>query len=105
MRQSGALFTLAVLLQTLCPIFLLPASARSGEVAVEKKKAAPKKNPAAQIAAILAQPQLARADWGIAIAHPETGKTIYAPNANRLFLAAPHGQLLTTSALLQLLCP
>ena len=105
MRQSRALFTLAVLLQTLCPIFLLPASARGGEVAVEKKKAAPKKDLAAQIAAILAQPQLARADWGIAIADLETGKTIYARNADRLFLPASNAKLLTTSAVLALIGP
>ena len=105
MRQSRALFTLAVLLQTLQPVFLLPAHALVGEVPPAAKKAAPKKDLASQIAAIIAQPQLARADWGIAIAELETGKTIYARNADHLFLPASNAKLLTTSAVMALIGP
>ncbi len=104
MRQSRALFTLAVLLQTLQPAFLLRTFASGTEVPVARK-AAPRKDLASQIAAIIAQPQLARADWGIAIADLETGKTIYARNADRLFLPASNAKLLTTSAVMALVGP
>ncbi len=104
MGQSRALFTLAVLLQTLQPAFLLRTFASGTEVPVARK-AAPRKDLASQIAAIIAQPQLARADWGIAIADLETGKTIYARNADRLFLPASNAKLLTTSAVMALVGP
>ncbi|HJX83470.1 MAG TPA: D-alanyl-D-alanine carboxypeptidase/D-alanyl-D-alanine-endopeptidase [Candidatus Angelobacter sp.] len=71
------------------------------------KKAAPKKeNPlAARIATILAQPQLARADWGIHVVDIESGKTIYSRNADRLFLPASNEKLLTTSAVMAYVGP
>jgi D-alanyl-D-alanine carboxypeptidase/D-alanyl-D-alanine-endopeptidase (penicillin-binding protein 4) len=75
--------------------------------AATPKKAAPKKENtlAARIAAILAQPQLARADWGIDVVDVESGKTIYARNADRLFLPASNEKLLTTSAVMAYVGP
>lgn len=71
------------------------------------KKAAPKKENAlaSRIAAILAQPQLARADWGIHVVDIESGKTIYSRNADRLFLPASNEKLLTTSAVMAYVGP
>src|SRR5258708_10733727 len=71
------------------------------------KKAAPKKENAlaARIATILAQPQLARADWGIHVVDIESGKTIYSRNADRLFLPASNEKLLTTSAVMAYVGP
>ena len=71
------------------------------------KKAVPKKENAlaARITAILAQPQLARADWGIHVVDIESGKTIYSRNADRLFLPASNEKLLTTSAVMAYVGP
>src|SRR6266849_6164470 len=71
------------------------------------KKAAPKKENAlaARIATILAQSQLARADWGIHVVDIESGKTIYSRNADRLFLPASNEKLLTTSAVMAYVGP
>ncbi|HWX55124.1 MAG TPA: D-alanyl-D-alanine carboxypeptidase/D-alanyl-D-alanine-endopeptidase [Verrucomicrobiae bacterium] len=97
MRRSRAFFAGVVLLQ----LALLQLSLCGAEA----KKAAPKKDLAARIAAVLAQPQLARADWGIDVVDLKTGKTIYARNADRLFLPASNAKLLTTSAAMAYLGP
>ncbi|TAN07351.1 MAG: D-alanyl-D-alanine carboxypeptidase/D-alanyl-D-alanine-endopeptidase [Rhodanobacteraceae bacterium] len=50
-----------------------------------------------QIDAFIAQPQFARADWGIAVRSLDTGKVIYQHNANRLFVPASNAKLFTTA--------
>ena len=61
----------------------------------------PKTKPLAeQITAILSQPELARAHWGIDIMDLETGKAIYSLNPAQLFLPASNAKLLTTAAAL-----
>ena len=71
------------------------------------KKAPAKKKPdlAQQIQAILRQPQLASAEWGIDAVDMETGKVIYSTNADHLFLPASNAKLLTTSAALAIAGP
>jgi D-alanyl-D-alanine carboxypeptidase/D-alanyl-D-alanine-endopeptidase (penicillin-binding protein 4) len=48
-----------------------------------------------QIDAYIAQPQFARADWGIAVRSLGTGKVLYAHNADRLFVPASNAKLFT----------
>ncbi len=48
---------------------------------------------ARQIDAFIAQPQFARADWGIAVRSLATGKLLYAHHADRLFVPASNAKL------------
>jgi D-alanyl-D-alanine carboxypeptidase/D-alanyl-D-alanine-endopeptidase (penicillin-binding protein 4) len=59
-----------------------------------------KKALAEQINAILSQPHLARAHWGIHVVELESGKTIYSLNPDELFLPASNAKLFTTAAAL-----
>lgn len=67
---------------------------------VAAKKSAPKKDLAKEISAILAQPPLDRAHWGVDVADLDTGKTLYAQNPEQLFLPASNAKLFTTAAAL-----
>jgi D-alanyl-D-alanine carboxypeptidase/D-alanyl-D-alanine-endopeptidase (penicillin-binding protein 4) len=74
--------------------------------------AAPRKPPksaqqtlAARIAAIVNQPSMASAYWGIDVLDLESGQVIYSFNSNHLFLPASNVKLLTTSAALALAGP
>src|SRR5215831_12857167 len=64
-----------------------------------------KKRLAKDIAAILEQPPLDRAHWGIDVVDLETGKTLYAQNAEQLFLPASNTKLFTTAAALAIAGP
>jgi serine-type D-Ala-D-Ala carboxypeptidase/endopeptidase (penicillin-binding protein 4) len=66
----------------------------------QAKTAPRKKSLAEQIIAILSQPHLARAHWGIHVVELESGKTIYALNPDELFLPASNAKLFTTAAAL-----
>jgi D-alanyl-D-alanine carboxypeptidase/D-alanyl-D-alanine-endopeptidase (penicillin-binding protein 4) len=50
---------------------------------------------ARQIDAFIAQPQFARADWGIAVRSLDTGRVLYAHHADRLFVPASNAKLFT----------
>jgi serine-type D-Ala-D-Ala carboxypeptidase/endopeptidase (penicillin-binding protein 4) len=69
------------------------------------KKSAPQKTLAEQINAILAQPQFARAHWGLDVAERESGKVLFSLNADQLFLPASNAKLFTTAAVLALAGP
>lgn len=88
----------------LCAVLLLLASHLS---AFSAPKARAKKKPdlAAQIEAIIHQPQMASAEWGIDAVDLESGKAIYSINPNHLFLPASNAKLLSTSAALALAGP
>src|SRR5215471_18670535 len=92
LRRPSALLALILL-----PALLLPAA--------PAKKPARKSGLPAQIGAILAQPSLARAYWGIDVRDLESGKTIYAFNANHFFLPASNAKLFTTAAALAIAGP
>ncbi len=68
--------------------------------AVAGKKPAPKKDLAREINAILSQPPLDRAHWGIDVRDPDSGKAIYSLNQEQLFLPASNTKLFTTAAAL-----
>lgn len=67
--------------------------------AVAARKPA-KKDLAKEITAVLGQPPLDRAHWGIAIVDLDTGKTLFSQNPNQLFLPASNTKLFTTAAAL-----
>jgi len=77
----------------LCLLFVLPLHA-----APRKKTAKAQRGLAAQIEAIINQPQMASAHWGIDVLDLQTGKVIYALNPDHLFLPASNVKLLTTAA-------
>jgi D-alanyl-D-alanine carboxypeptidase/D-alanyl-D-alanine-endopeptidase (penicillin-binding protein 4) len=90
--------------QLLILLLMLPISAVSLAGAAPKKL---KKKPdlAAQIQAIVTQPPLASAEWGIDAVDMESGKVIYSVNSDHLFLPASNAKLLTTSAAMALAGP
>ncbi len=83
--------------------FVLLVSLQS--FAASAKKAAPKKPLATQIDAILIQPQLARAHWGVAVVELGSGKELYSLNQDQLFLPASNAKLFTTAAALAIAGP
>ena len=68
-------------------------------------QAAKRKPLPAKIAAVLADPDLARAYWGIEIVSLTTGKVLYVQNGDKLFTPASNTKLFTTSAALALIGP
>jgi D-alanyl-D-alanine carboxypeptidase/D-alanyl-D-alanine-endopeptidase (penicillin-binding protein 4) len=87
-------------LSALCLLVVLPAQAQ----APAKQKPATR-NVAAQITAIIHQPQMASGYWGIDIVDLETGKSIYSLNPDHLFVPASNAKLLTTAAALAIAGP
>jgi D-alanyl-D-alanine carboxypeptidase/D-alanyl-D-alanine-endopeptidase (penicillin-binding protein 4) len=73
--------------------------------AVAAKKPAPKKDLGKEIAAVLRQPPLDRAHWGIDVVDLETGKTLFSQNPEQLFLPASNAKLFTTAAALAIAGP
>jgi D-alanyl-D-alanine carboxypeptidase/D-alanyl-D-alanine-endopeptidase (penicillin-binding protein 4) len=80
----------------------LSASLETGAAAAKKP---PKKDLAKEIAAVITQLPLDRAHWGIDVADLEKGKTLYAQNAEQLFLPASNAKLFTTAAALAIAGP
>jgi len=89
--SSRAIFTLALLL-------LLQLSAMAA-----KKPA--KKDLAKEVTAVLSQPPLDRAHWGIDIVDLDTGKALFSQNPSQLFLPASNTKLFTTAAALAIAGP
>lgn len=57
------------------------------------------------LAKITAQPAYAHASWGLIIADPATGKTLYAKNAEQMFVPASSTKLFSSTAVLEALGP
>jgi serine-type D-Ala-D-Ala carboxypeptidase/endopeptidase (penicillin-binding protein 4) len=70
-----------------------------------EKKPAPKKDLGKDIAAVLSQPPLNRAHWGIDVIDLDTGKALYSQNSDQLFLPASNNKLFTTAAALAIAGP
>jgi serine-type D-Ala-D-Ala carboxypeptidase/endopeptidase (penicillin-binding protein 4) len=73
--------------------------------ATGEKKPAPKKDLSKDIAAVLSQPPLNRAHWGIDVVDLETGKALYSQDSDELFLPASNAKLFTTAAALAIAGP
>ncbi|MGA2992802.1 MAG: D-alanyl-D-alanine carboxypeptidase/D-alanyl-D-alanine-endopeptidase, partial [Candidatus Korobacteraceae bacterium] len=58
-----------------------------------------------QVEALLADPDTARAAWGIEFVDLKSGKTLYSLNADKLFTPASNAKLFTTAATLALIGP
>jgi D-alanyl-D-alanine carboxypeptidase/D-alanyl-D-alanine-endopeptidase (penicillin-binding protein 4) len=84
---------------------LMLCLAASSEAGVAAAKKPPKKDLAKEITAVITQPPLDRAHWGIDVVELETGKTLYAQNAEQLFLPASNTKLFTTAAALAIAGP
>lgn len=82
----------------LCLFVILPAQA-----APPKKTSKPVLT--AQIEAIIHQPQMASAHWGIDVLDLTSGKVIYSLDSDHLFLPASNVKLLTTAAALTMAGP
>lgn len=79
----------------LCLLFVIPLHA-----APQKRLARTDSNLGAQIRAVINQPQMASALWGIDVVDLESGQTIYSLNPDHLFLPASNVKLFTTAAAL-----
>ena len=86
-----------LLLVLVCGVLLAsqsPAGSRKSHPSLKK-----------QIETILAQPGLARGFWGVEIRSLDSGKVLYALNADKLFTPASNTKLFTTAAALALIGP
>jgi serine-type D-Ala-D-Ala carboxypeptidase/endopeptidase (penicillin-binding protein 4) len=97
-------------LRALGVAFLLLASHLSAVAMASQEKTIakptrPKIGLAGQIDAILNQPGMSSAAWGIEALDLESGKVLYSVNPNRLFLPASTTKLLSTAAALALAGP
>ncbi len=81
-------------------VLLRPAAAEDKE-----KKPTPKKDLSKEIAAVLSQPPLNRAHWGVDVVDLDTGKALYSQNSDQLFLPASNAKLFTTAAALAIAGP
>jgi D-alanyl-D-alanine carboxypeptidase/D-alanyl-D-alanine-endopeptidase (penicillin-binding protein 4) len=80
----------------------LAASLKTGAAAAKKL---PKKELAKEITAVISQPPLDRAHWGIDVVDLDTGKAIFSQNPEQLFLPASNTKMFTTAAALAIAGP
>src|SRR6266567_6950887 len=91
MQAARRSLALLLLLLTVLPV-----------TAADKKKEKPLEH---RIEAILADPEVARAEWGVEAVNLNTGKTIYSLNPDKLFTPASNTKLFTTATALALIGP
>ena len=58
-----------------------------------------------EVTAITSAPQYAHASWGLIVVDPSTGQTLYAKNANEMFVPASTTKLFSSAAVLEALGP
>jgi D-alanyl-D-alanine carboxypeptidase/D-alanyl-D-alanine-endopeptidase (penicillin-binding protein 4) len=83
----------------------LATEADAAKTAAADKKNSPKKELTKEITAILKQPPLNHAHWGVDVVDLETGKALYSQNSDQLFLPASNAKLFTTAAALAIAGP
>lgn len=88
MRPSRVLYAL-------CLLLIVPVQA-----APQRKPVRTESSLGPQIRAVINQPQMSSAEWGIDAVDLESGKVIYSLNPDHLFLPASNVKLLTTAAAL-----
>lgn len=88
MRPSRVLYAL-------CLLLIVPVQA-----APQRKPVRTESSLGPQIRAVINQPQMSSAEWGIDVVDLESGKVIYSLNPDHLFLPASNVKLLTTAAAL-----
>lgn len=88
MRPSRVLYAL-------CLLLIVPVQA-----APQRKPVRTESSLGPQIRAVINQPQMSSAVWGIDVVDLESGKVIYSLNPDHLFLPASNVKLLTTAAAL-----
>lgn len=88
MRPSRVLYAL-------CLLLIVPVQA-----APQRKPVRTESSLGPQIRAVISQPQMSSAVWGIDVVDLESGKVIYSLNPDHLFLPASNVKLLTTAAAL-----
>jgi D-alanyl-D-alanine carboxypeptidase/D-alanyl-D-alanine-endopeptidase (penicillin-binding protein 4) len=91
-RVTGKSLLLAAVLALACPGVHAQAASAPPIPATKPK---PPASLTQAINAYIAQPQFARADWGIAVRSLDTGKVLYQHNADRLFVPASNAKLFT----------
>jgi D-alanyl-D-alanine carboxypeptidase/D-alanyl-D-alanine-endopeptidase (penicillin-binding protein 4) len=93
-------------LATLLLCVWITAGILCGGAALTKRRVRPATGPlAARMAKILADPAAKDAFWGIEIRNQESGKVLYALNANHFFVPASNTKLFTTALALTRLGP
>lgn len=103
MQTNQPAFRTRVLIAVFFLVLQLPQFVLAAQTATKK---GPSRKPLAQqISAILSQPELARAHWGIEVTDLASGKVIYELNQNQLFLPASNAKLFTTAAVLAVAGP
>lgn len=90
----------AALIHLLAVFVLVPLASAADSNAAKKPKAWEKK-----IDAVLTDPDLSRAFWGISVVSLRDGRTVYALNSDKLFAPASNTKLFTTAAALAMLGP
>jgi len=85
------------------PLHRLAVPARAAPPIIGAASPAPQSLLAGNIDMLLAQPRFAHALWGIDIVSLDSGKALYARNANTLFLPASNAKLYTAALALQTL--
>ena len=87
----------------------LATEADAAKTAAADKKPDPKKDLTKdltrEINAVLSQPPLNRAHWGVDVVDLDTGKALYSQNSDQLFLPASNAKLFTTAAALAIAGP
>jgi D-alanyl-D-alanine carboxypeptidase/D-alanyl-D-alanine-endopeptidase (penicillin-binding protein 4) len=83
----------------------LATEADAAKTAAADKKTDPQKDLTREINAVLSQPPLNRAHWGVDVVDLDTGKALYSQNSDQLFLPASNAKLFTTAAALAIAGP
>ena len=104
--MRNRLFSAALALIFLLNVPLsLATETKAAETVAADKRAEPQKDLTREINAILSQPPLSRAHWGLDVVDLETGKALYSQNSDQLFLPASNAKLFTTAAALAIAGP
>ncbi|MFK2877006.1 D-alanyl-D-alanine carboxypeptidase/D-alanyl-D-alanine endopeptidase [Rhodanobacter hydrolyticus] len=89
----------------LCPLTLPCAALSAAASATAPVAAQSRRSLSTQIDAVIRQPRYAAADWGIAVASLDSGRTLYAHQSGKLFEPASTAKLFTAALTMETLDP